>query len=75
MSNLLHTTVENLVAVNTPDGKRVIAVELLDHDPLACDGKHLEIDTDDFLACPSPGCRWQYDPEARCPVHGERGDA
>lgn len=72
---LMHTTVENLVVVDTPDGNRVVAVEWLDHDPLTCDGNHLAVAVDEFLSCASPGCQWQYDPDARCPVHGERGDA
>lgn len=76
MSRPLHSTVENLVAVEVaPRQKRVIAVEWGQHDPMNCDGQDLQIDTTGFLACPSSGCRWVYDPEARCPVHGERGDA
>ena len=76
MSRPLHSTVENLVAVETgPRQKRVIAVEWSQHDPLTCDGQDLDIDTTGFLRCPASGCAWEYDPEARCPDHGGPGNA
>jgi hypothetical protein len=75
MSGHSSERVANLVAVSTTEGNRVIAVQWETHDPLSCDGTDLEIDTSGFLCCPSSGCRWMYDPESRCPVHGTRGDA
>lgn len=61
--------VAGVIAVPTPRGKRVIAVQWEDHDPLTCDGRDLLIDTSGFLACPVSGCRWSFDPETTCPDH------
>jgi hypothetical protein len=58
-----------VLAVPTPQGQRVYAVQLEDHDPLTCDGNDLVIDTSDFLTCPVSGCRWSFDPETSCPDH------
>lgn len=64
-----HAAVENLYAVKTADGSRVLAVEWQQHDVLTCDGEHLELNTDGWLRCPVSGCRWEYDPEFACPRH------
>lgn len=62
-------TVAGVMAVPDGDGKRVLAVLWEDHDPLTCDGDHLELDTTGWLSCPVSLCRWQFDPESRCPDH------
>ncbi len=68
--------IANLISTEVASRQnRVLAVEWLEHDPLTCDGRHLDVNTEDFLTCPAPGCGWQYDPDFRCPVHGYRGDA
>lgn len=61
--------VAGVVAVRSPNGNRVIAVQWEDHDPLTCDGQDLEIETTGWFDCPVSGCRWTFDPESACPDH------
>ena len=71
-----HPVIENLWAIETaPKQKRVLAVMWTEHDIATCDGNHLSVDTTGWLWCPVSGCTVQFDPEAKCPDHGQRGDA
>lgn len=66
-----HAVIVNVFAVATaPRKRRVLAVEWAEHDIASCDGNHLEIATDGWFRCPVAGCRWQFDPGSKCPVHG-----
>ncbi len=62
--------IENVVAIDEGDAKRVIAIQWAEGDGISGPGFH--ISTDGWERCVVAGCRWQYDPDSECPDHGHR---